>query len=166
VLLAGLFVTRVTQQIGPLSCHDPRGFDRCDVCALGPLEAGISGNEWYAFVASQANALLVGPADVMALVWTFVWPALPKPVCWADHLRFWLPPEGVPTLIVQGADELIESDQMGLLDWLQNEGQSTRVLATARHPVFPLVEQGTFAEALYYRLNTLTFRLGPTPPRV
>ena len=134
--------------------------------ACRPLEAGISGHEWYAFVASRANALLVGPADVTARVWTFVWPALPKPVCWADHVRFWLPLEGVPTLIVQHADELTDGDQMRLLRWLEGEGQSTRVLATARYPVFPLVEQGTFAEALYYRLNTLTLRLDPTTPRV
>ena len=50
-------------------------------------------------------------------------------------------------------------DQHGLCDWLAVTGGRTRVVSTTCQPLFPLLEAGTFAEALYYRLNVLCFQL-------
>ena len=42
-----------------------------------------------------------------------------------------------------------------MFDWLDRDAHATRVLTTTPHALFPLVEKGTFLEALYYRLNML-----------
>lgn len=127
--------------------------------AYRPAAAGISVDEWHAFVASQANVLLIGSDKLLASVWTGAWPALRKPVCWTDSVNFWLPHESVPTLVLQDVDDLNGRDQARLFAWLQRDAYVTRILATTRRPLFPMVEAGAFLETLYYCLNTLLLTL-------
>jgi DNA-binding NtrC family response regulator len=51
------------------------------------------------------------------------------------------------------------ADQARLCSWLEGNQGRTRVISTTREPLFPLLEAGTFAETLYYRLNTLSFHV-------
>ena len=50
-------------------------------------------------------------------------------------------------------------DQRRLCDWLEITAGRTPVVSTTRQPLFPLLEAGTFAETLYYRLNILCFQV-------
>ena len=43
----------------------------------------------------------------------------------------------------------------GWLRWLENSIDQKQVVSTTVQPLFPLVERGLFAEALYYRLNVM-----------
>src|SRR5262245_27688989 len=90
-----------------------------------PAEAGISVDEWHAFVASNTNVLVVGLDRVLARVWTAAWPALSKPVCWTDSANFWLPHEAVPTLVLQDVDALNSRQQASLLVWLNRDAHAT-----------------------------------------
>jgi len=56
-------------------------------------------------------------------------------------------------------------DQRHLHDWLQVSSGHTRVISTARQPVLPLLDAGTFSDTLYYRLNVLCFQVSPTPTK-
>ena len=84
-----------------------------------------------------------------------MWPLLQKPICWVDAGRLSLPLHSAGTLILQGAHALSASAQERLFEWLGDDARTTRVLTTTPYPLFPLVEGGSFLEALYYRLNML-----------
>jgi DNA-binding NtrC family response regulator len=105
------------------------------------------------------NVLVVGPDAAIVRLWTAVWSTLRKPVCWVEAGRLWFPPESAGTLVLRNVDELNRKDQERLFYWLQQEGRSTRVLASAPRVLFHQVEAGAFLSALYYRLNTLHMSL-------
>ena len=48
---------------------------------------------------------------------------------------------------------MAHEDQRHLRDWLQVSSGHTRVISTARQPMLPLLEAGTFSDTLYYRLK-------------
>jgi hypothetical protein len=121
-----------------------------------PTRLPIPISDWQTLVDTRANTVVVGQEEDALLVWTAVWPSLEKPIHWVDAEHLELPrrrPAG--TLILQGADGLTSAGQQTLLDWLEHDARATRVLTTASRPLFPLVESGTFLEALYYRLNMI-----------
>jgi hypothetical protein len=120
-----------------------------------PARLPIPAVDWQTLVATRANTVVVGQEDAALRVWTAVWPSLQKPIHWveADHLM--LPRHPAGTLILQGADLLTVPSQEQLFAWLDGDARSTRVLTTTTRPLFPLVENGAFLAALYYRLNML-----------
>jgi hypothetical protein len=120
-----------------------------------PTRVAIQAGDWNTFVASRANAIIVGTEEAALGVWTAVWPSLQKPIHWVEAGRLTLPRRSAGTLILQGADALTASDQRELFEWLEGDARATRILTTARRPLFPLVEGGSFLEALYYRLNVV-----------
>jgi hypothetical protein len=120
-----------------------------------PARLSIPESDWEAFVATGANAVVVGSEDAALGVWTAVWPSLQKPICWSDAGELSLPRNSAGTLILQGAHLLNASAQQQVFEWISLDARATRVLATTPLPLFPLVEGGTFLEALYYRLNML-----------
>jgi Sigma-54 interaction domain len=124
-----------------------------------PRDVGISDADWSVLLASGVNVLVVGPDAAIVRLWTAVWSTLRKPVCWVEAGRLWFPPESAGTLVLRNVDELSRKDQERLFYWLQQEGRSTRVLASAPRVLFHQVEAGTFLSALYYRLNTLHLSL-------
>jgi hypothetical protein len=120
-----------------------------------PARLAIQPGDWNTFVGSRANTIVVGTEEAALGVWTAVWPSLQKPIHWVEGERLSLPRRSAGTLILQGADTLSARDQQQLLDWLEGDARATRILSTTRRPLFPLVESGTFLEALYYRLNVI-----------
>jgi Sigma-54 interaction domain len=132
------------------------------ILAHMPSDVGISVPDWCALLASDANAVVVGADSAIVRLWTSVWSTLRKPVCWVESGRLWLPPQLAGTLVLRNVSDLIQQDQVRLLDWLNEDGRSIRVLASTPRPLFPDVETGVFLDRLYYRLNTLHFSLKPS----
>jgi hypothetical protein len=126
-----------------------------------PARLAIHSGDWNTFVGSRANAVLVGSEEAALGVWTAMWPSLQKPIHWVEAERLILPRTSAGTVILQGADTLSASDQQQLFRWLEGDARATRILTTTRRALFPLVESGTFLEALYYRLNVILLILEP-----
>ena len=124
-----------------------------------PARLAIPTDAWNALVTTRANTIVVGNEEAALGVWTAVWPSLRKPICWVDPDRLTLPRHAAGTLILQGAHALSASAQRQVFDWLDYDDRATRVLTTTLHPLYPLVEDGRFLEALYYRLNMLSLIL-------
>jgi hypothetical protein len=137
----------------------PPSLDAVAVCLSYHPDIGISPEQWRAFVESRANALIIGRPDLVVRLWTSVWPALTKPVFWTRSGSLRLPPQPVPTLVLECADELGISEQLRLLEGLDGEAGRTRVLATTKRLIEPQVAQGTFLEPLYQRLNPMVLTL-------
>jgi hypothetical protein len=55
---------------------------------------------------------------------------------------------------------LDREEQGALLKWLETDRK--QVVSTTTEPLFPLIADGRFNEALYYRLNILLMRIGTT----
>jgi DNA-binding NtrC family response regulator len=51
-------------------------------------------------------------------------------------------------------DELVDTDQRRLLDWL-GDAVAVKVISTATASLQPRIERGVFLDSLYYRLNTI-----------
>ena len=120
----------------------------------------ISPEEWQAFTTTQANTLIIGDPVPVTRALTVAWLTLRRPVFWCDDDRFKLPPAPVATVVLWRTDRLMAGDQERLLAWMEHN-RSTRVIARASSPLFPLVQQGSFSEPLYYRLNTMLLAIAP-----
>jgi Sigma-54 interaction domain len=125
------------------------------VAVPAPARFAIPASDWEALVATRVNTVVVGHEDDALGVWTAVWPTLQKPIYWVDADRLSLPRQSSGTLILQDAHALSASAQQQVFDWLDRDAHATRVLTATPHALYPLVENGTFLEALYYRLNML-----------
>jgi len=129
------------------------------LCLMHRPDIGVPQEEWRAMVGSRANALIIGGDDLVARLWTSLWPALAKPVCWTRSGALRLPRQAVPTLVLERTNELSQAEQQRLIEELDGEARGTRVLATASSSFFALVGQGAFLETLYYRLNSILLTL-------
>ena len=59
------------------------------------------------------------------------------------------------TLVLDGVDMLDMGEQRELFAWLHATHETVQVVSLTTRPIFPLVTQGLFLDALYYRLNTI-----------
>jgi hypothetical protein len=112
--------------------------------------------EWLVLRTRRPNVLLTGSHGTTEVVVATLRPYLRPPVhCWAPDIPMPKPGD-VATLLVCDVATLSLDQQRALLSWLEDvaPGQ-TQVVSTTTLELFPLVEHGTFLEALYYRLNTL-----------
>lgn len=64
------------------------------------------------------------------------------------------------TLILRDAAALSRSDQLQLLQWIDDAGSHTQVVSTTERSLFALVADGLFDASLYYRLNIVLVRVG------
>jgi len=64
------------------------------------------------------------------------------------------------TLFLVNVTALALGQQMRLCDWLEGAGRGFQVVSIARESLYPLIEQGRFMEALYYRLNVVCLDAG------
>ena len=119
-----------------------------------PPDLRIEASEWRAFAATQANTLMIGEPLAVTRALTVAWTSLRQPVVWCDDSQLRLPIGRAGTYIIWRVDELSMGDQQHLLCWL-DRGEPTRVLARASRSVLSLVQEGAFADDLYYRLNTV-----------
>jgi hypothetical protein len=77
-----------------------------------------------------------------------------------DSTEFALPADPIVTLILKNPAGLAWREQCMLFDWISRH-PATQIITVASQPLYPLVEAGTFAEDLYYRLNAFMIPLRP-----
>lgn len=65
-----------------------------------------------------------------------------------------MPDDG--TLVLRDLTDLNPGAQRELFRWLEAQGGRVQVVSVAPTPLFPLVAEGEFSEALFYRLNVVT----------
>jgi hypothetical protein len=100
------------------------------------------------------NILLVGPETFTDAALKLIEPLVHHPIAW------WVPDaqESVPagafaTLIIGRVDAADPEQQHDLCEWFDGCKGRVQVVSTSFTPLFPLIQEGTFLEALYYRLN-------------
>ena len=122
---------------------------------------GLTEREWRVARIARANVLLVGSDGLAEKIVDALRPDFREPIeVWHPASRLVLPPiGGTGTLILQDVGAMPHNDQRRLCDWLEITAGRTRVVSTSRQPLFPLLQAGTFAETLYYRLNVLCFQV-------
>jgi hypothetical protein len=118
--------------------------------ASGPIP------EWVILHTRRPNVLFTGLHAATEMFMASLRPTLRPPVYhWAPDTALPAPREA-PTLLICDVATLSLDQQRALLSWLDQAGPGqTQVISTTALELFPLVEHGTFLEALYYRLNTL-----------
>ena len=123
--------------------------------------SGLTTEEWCVARTARVNVLLVGFLDLTERTVDALRPDFCGPIAvWHPVHRLVLPPIGnTGTLILHDVGSMPRNDQHKLCDWLGANAGRTRVVSTARLPLFPLVHAGEFAETLYYRLNILLFEV-------
>lgn len=122
---------------------------------------GLTDDEWHVARTARAHLLLVGPDAVVEKLVDMLRPDFWQPLeAWRPDSPLVLPAIGhAGTLILQDVGAMRGDDQAKLCDWLEDTKGRIRVVSTTRQPLFPLLEAGTFAEMLYYRLNILSFQI-------
>jgi hypothetical protein len=63
------------------------------------------------------------------------------------------------TVVLENADRYTVEDQKMVLDWIAYTAAGIQVITTTGTPLFDLVEQGQFLDALFYRINTVYLEL-------
>ena len=103
------------------------------------------------------NVLLLGSGCALSRALEIVLPFLRTPVAaWTPAAKLSLPEGSCGTLIVHGIDTSDTRQQEELLAWMAQRGV-TQIVSTAGLDFVSMVDRGLFPEALYYRLNHLTF---------
>jgi hypothetical protein len=105
----------------------------------------------------RVNVLLIG---IDGMVWNVLETLplhLPEPITtWSPSEPFALPPPARSgTVILHDIGEMTHDDQMRTLEWLEQTGRRTQVVSTTPVSLLSRVQDGTFIDTLYYRLNTL-----------
>ena len=100
------------------------------------------------------NILLIGPAGFALAALKSIEPVVPQPiVSWRPYDAHDVPSGSFGTLVIHRVDTADAEQQQKLCDWFQTRPRHVQVVSTALAPLYPFVEQGTFLEMLYYRLN-------------
>jgi hypothetical protein len=105
----------------------------------------------------RVNLLVTGADGVIDTVLESLTPDLREPVGWwrpGDQLLL-PPPSLIGTMILRDVEEMSHEDQQQLLEWLDQSAGQTQIVSTTSRPLLPRVDDGTFAETLYYRLNVV-----------
>jgi sigma-54-interacting transcriptional regulator len=108
----------------------------------------------------RVNTLLIGADDV-------VWRVLGTSLNLASPIVSWRPGQplhlpdftSVRTLVIRDLALMSGSEQVRLLEWLDRASGYVQVVCTSSDALLPLVEDGSFINALYYRLNTICIDL-------
>jgi hypothetical protein len=107
----------------------------------------------------RPHVMLVGSVSSTESVLLDLQPAFAAPVTfWQPGSRLALPSAG-GTLVLRNVNGLTPTEQSALFDWLDRDRHLTQVISTSTRSLMPLLEQGVFSDALYYRLNTVYFEL-------
>lgn len=123
---------------------------------IGPLTFHQLVKDWELLRTAPVNALLVGsPYDTTAAL-AALRPHLEGPTSVVRAGSFALPPpEYGGSLILADLCHFTTEDQLTLLNWLEINGGRARIISTSPRPMGRMLSDGTFLEALYYRLNTI-----------
>ena len=100
------------------------------------------------------NILLVGPAAFTNAALALIEPLVRPPVArWMPRDSRALPNGSYATLIIAGVDVADAEQQLRLCEWFDKRPRQVQVVSIAESSLYPLIQEGTFLEALYYRLN-------------
>jgi hypothetical protein len=104
----------------------------------------------------RVNMLFIGADDaVWRMLGTQLQLTVPV-VTWQPGAPFHLPNVGAArTVVLREVGQLTKHDQVRLLDWLDRAVGRTQVVCTSNTTLLPQLEDGSFINALYYRLNTV-----------
>lgn len=117
-------------------------------------QVGLTSEDARVLASSHPNVVLVGVSQRTEAVLRALTPYLQPPVlAFTWPTSFPKPAQG--TLILRELESLDRQVQHQLLRWLDGAGAGTRVISLTSESLFPLVEEGAFLEALYYRLNVV-----------
>ncbi|HEU4996414.1 MAG TPA: sigma 54-interacting transcriptional regulator [Gemmatimonadaceae bacterium] len=114
--------------------------------------------EWGTLRALHPNVLVVGAEAICADLLDALRPNCRQPIetCEAGSFLALRPPSEPGTLILRDVGNLTHKGQRRLMKWLDgNPGNRIQVIATDASALWPRVRDGSFAEALYYRLNVI-----------
>jgi len=113
--------------------------------------------------AHSLNVLLEGTAAATDNMLHLVRPHIRAPLVWHPRQApLELPTSETAGLILRDVSALTDDEQTRLLLWLGGPGARTHVVSTTEYSLFTLVMHGLFDAALYYRLNVLLLRIGPS----
>ena len=107
---------------------------------------------------ARANALLVGAEAAVLDMLRALRPSCRQPVetCEAGSFLAVSPPLRAGTLILRDVGSLTQEGQRRLMKWLDDTVHDRiQVITTNATGLWPQVRDGTFTEALYYRLNVI-----------
>jgi hypothetical protein len=114
---------------------------------------------WSVFRDAHPHALLIGPKASAQEVIVRLHRYLRTPVVHWRPCAVVEPPSRADTLVIWDVGALDRMQQALLFRWIDDRVAEAQVISVAESPVFPLVLRGEFAEALYYRLNTVCLTL-------
>jgi transcriptional regulator of aromatic amino acid metabolism len=105
----------------------------------------------------RVNLLLVGADSVIQNVIETLLMDLREPIAhWSVGEPLVLPPESsAGTMILHDVGTLPQWEQRRLLRWLEQTTGPTQVVSTSAVSLLPRVQNGSFVDTLYYRLNTI-----------
>lgn len=105
----------------------------------------------------RVNLLLIGADCVLQNVIETLLMDLREPIVhWCQGEPLVLPPgSSTGTMILHDMGALTPLDQRRLLRWLERTTGQTQIVSTTPVSLLPRVQDGTFIDTLYYRLNTV-----------
>ena len=133
-------------------------------------EVSFSGTEWRLFLISERlrpNLLIVCASEEVDAVVTR-WTGLCRRPVHARQLpgELSLSKEMTGTLLLWDVAQLTRAQQIKLHEWMTDRPRNAQVISVTSAPLLPLVEDGKFLEALFYRINvvSLVARVGHGRP--
>ena len=111
---------------------------------------------------AHANVLLIGSEAAVVDILEALRPNCQQPVetCETGSFMALSPPSQAGTLILRDVGNLTHEGQRRLMEWLDDNARDRiQVIATNASALWPLVRDGSFADALYYRLNVIYIHL-------
>lgn len=134
--------------------------------AVGPAQPAemspLLSLEWEAVILDRCNLLLEATPSAAEGVLVAMQPHLQAPVVrYSPKIGVPMPLSTAGTLILVEAGRLDQGQQTELCQWLQERAASphVQIVSTSSQPLFPLVQMGTFAADLYYKLNIVRMDL-------
>jgi hypothetical protein len=105
----------------------------------------------------RVNLHLIGMDRVIRNVLQALVQDIDRPLAsWVPGQKLVLPPATRGgTLILYEVGALAADHQLRLLDWLDQAFGRTQVVSTTTAPLLGRIQNGTFIDILYYRLNTV-----------
>jgi hypothetical protein len=128
-----------------------------------PAHSQLDTYDWSVLHRTRANALLTGSRTDTEDAMASLLPYLRPPVAtWQPSALRNPPLTATGTLIIEEVDALDSMQQQQLLESLDGSGR-VQIISVASCPLYPLVESGKFADALYYRLNVVHLDFESSP---
>jgi two-component sensor histidine kinase len=104
---------------------------------------------------SHPNLMLTGETEATESMLHQLRAKLRTPVRECDCRKDLLLPHGGGTLVLRHVGALDPAQQVSLLNWLDMQNDKSQIVSLTAMPLLPSVEQGTFLDRLFYRLNTI-----------